>query len=55
MFFYFFRIVWSSVSNVFDKSRNIMMGNWLLSKCVVILSNFSRAAYLIEWWGLKPY
>ena len=35
------RIVWSSVSNVFDKSRNILMGNWLLSNCVVIRSTIS--------------
>ena len=49
------RIEWSSVSNTFDKSRNILMGNWLLSKCVVILSTISRAACSVEWWGLKPY
>ena len=55
MFKCFKRIVWSSVSNDFDKSRNIRMGNWLLFKCVVILSTISRAAYSVEWWGLKPY
>ena len=52
---FFKRIVWSSVSNAFDKSRNILMGNWLLSKCVVILSTISRATYSVEWWGLNPY
>ena len=51
----FKKIVWSSVSNAFNKSRNILMGNWLLSKCVVILSTISRAAYSVEWWGLKQY
>ena len=42
----------SNVSNAFNKSRNILMGNWLLSKCVVILSTISRAAYSVEWWGI---
>ena len=49
------RIVWSSVLNVFDKSRTILMDNWLLSNCVVIRSTISRAAYSAEWWGLKQY
>ena len=43
---------WSNISNAFDKSRNIVMGNWLLFNCVVILSTISRAA--VELWGLKP-
>ena len=48
------RIVWSSVSNAFDKSRNVLMGNWLLSNRAVILSTISRAANSVEWWGLQP-
>ena len=52
---YFKKMIWSIVSNAFNESRNILMGNLLLSNCVVILSTFSRAAYSVEWFGQKPH
>ena len=55
MFKFFKMMMWSRVSNAFNKSINILMGNWLLSNCVVILSTLSRAAYSVECWGLKPH
>ena len=48
-------MLWSNVSNAFERSENIFHGISPKSKPVIILSIVCNTANSIEWFGLKPY